>query len=314
MVDKTPKITKCPFCRKLFNVKLIENFYFCKNCEVAIREEKDMPVFNYNKNWVKSQIDSRQNLNRAGFTLKQIKKIPNIKTILDIGCGTGILVDILNRNGYLADGVDSSVDSINYAKVHRKGNFYLSSIENFKKNRDYDLIIATQLIEHLRDPNIFLLNVKRILRPKGYLYIETPNLNSWSKKSIWRRRIGGMYYGKDHRILYTNKSLTNLLRNNSFVIYKVFSKTFSPTILVETAYTSIFTFRKKSEFLEKPSIINPPINRENKNLFINILKKIYEQTKDSFIINMILFIPNKISGINSRGNQLIVIARNNNNE
>lgn len=310
------KTIKCPFCKKPLNTKLIVNFYFCKECEIAVRNEADMPlsgVHIYDKRWVKSQENEKYNFRRAVFIQTQIRNLDGIMTVLDIGCGTGILVDILNRSGYLVDGIDNSPEAIEFAKSHRKGNFYLSSIECFKREYKYDIIIATQLIEHLRNPESFLINVKRLLNPGGYIYIETPNLYSWSKRSIWRKRIGGMYYGIDHRICYTTKSLSALLRNNGFEISKIFTKTYSPTLFIEIINTLILLLKKDENTKEqKNPLLLIQQKNETKNLIKSACKKIYKQAKDSFIINAFLLIPNRISEINKRGNQLIFIARNNN--
>ena len=124
----TFKSINCPFCNDMLKDKLIDNFYFCGKCEVAIRGESDMPLSGiniYNKEWVNSQ-ENKTNLKRAFFVQKMVSKISGIKKILDIGCGSGILVDLLNRNGYTADGIDTSSNAIEFAKCNRKGNFYVS--------------------------------------------------------------------------------------------------------------------------------------------------------------------------------------------
>ena len=305
-------LINCPFCKRPVKTKLIADFYFCDVCEIAVRNERDMPQLGiniYDKDWVRSQENDKANFVRVSYALKQIKNLQGIRTVLDVGCGTGILVDTLNRSGYIADGIDSSVEAIKFAKSNKKGNFYLSSIGSFKNEHQYDLIIATQLIEHLRRPEEFLINVIKLLKTGGYLYIETPNLRSWSESSIWRRRIGGMFYGTDHRICYTAKSLTHLLRNNGFNVYKINTKTFSPTIFVEFLKTLICVFAKKEKQVQKESSFAN--STRTKNVFINIFQAAIKQIRDSLIVDIFLFIPNKISEINNRGNQLIVMAKNN---
>jgi len=297
--------TICPFCKSSLKTKLIVDFYFCKECEVAVRNEINMPLSwknIFDKNWVKTQDNEKVNIRKAFYVLKQVKRLGIRNKILDVGCGTGILVDILNRNGYITNGVDSSSDAIEFAKLHKKGNFYLSSLESFSNDNKYALVIATQLIEHLANPNVFLESAKKLLKPGGYLYIETPNLYSWNKRSIWRKRIGGMY-GKDHRILYTSKSLARLIKDSNFDIYKLFTWTYSPTIFVEGIKTLFSIFRKKTKIQNELVVINQTSNKPK-----SVLKNIYRQFKSSFIINTLLFIPNKISEFNNRGNQLIVIA------
>lgn len=47
------------------------------------------------------------------------------------------------------------------------------------KSNTYDAVYASNLIEHLVDPNLFIGEVYRVLRPGGYVLLDTPNLASW---------------------------------------------------------------------------------------------------------------------------------------
>jgi 2-polyprenyl-3-methyl-5-hydroxy-6-metoxy-1,4-benzoquinol methylase len=304
------QLIRCPFCGKVLRTKLIADFWFCESCEVATREEDNMPVKIgniYNESWIKAQEESRYILKRSYYLLAKIKELNGVRRILDIGCGTGILVDLLSRSGYTAVGIDSSPEAIEFAKRNKHGDYELASIESFQSQEIYDLIVAAQLIEHLRCPEIFLAKVKDLLKPRGYLLLETPNLNSWNKKSIWRRRIGGMFYGIDHRICYTPKSLTRLLCNNGFDVYKVITRTYSPTILTELITTLRLLLRNmhSESYYDKLACDGVSRNHAVKNACKNLIDKVIP----SFIVDALLFVPERISEINNRGNQLIVIAR-----
>ena len=257
---------KCPLCGKPLGTRLIADFWLCRDCEVAVRCENDMPLKKidiYNQDWVKAQEESKYILRKSRYLATKIKELRGVRCILDIGCGTGILVDILSQGGYITTGIDSSSNAIEVAKSHRQGNFVLASVECFQSERKYDLIVAAQLIEHLREPRDFLAKVRTLLKPEGY-----PNLKSWSKRSLWRRRIGGMFYGTDHRICYTPRSLTRLLCDHGFNIYKVITKRYSPTVFVELMSTFFSTFRDKPrESLHGDSVQSHSLR--------NALKKIY---------------------------------------
>ena len=69
------RIINCPFCHNNLSKKLIANFFYCPSCYLAIREEKDMPAFEYSDNWVYSQYYSKKNKIRANFIAKMILKI-----------------------------------------------------------------------------------------------------------------------------------------------------------------------------------------------------------------------------------------------
>ena len=125
----------CPLCKDKLTTKIGNSaFYVCKKCEMAIRKEEDMPHKQnsiYNNQWVLGEEQKSLNTKIAYYRLCQIKKIKGIKKILDVGCGTGILVDLLAKNGYIVDGVDSSQANIDYSKRHKQGNYLFQDIESF---------------------------------------------------------------------------------------------------------------------------------------------------------------------------------------
>lgn len=252
---------------------------------------------------------------RNRHALRRIKRLSGVDTILDVGCGSGDLVDLLNRRGYEADGIDTSKEVVDYAKNTRKGDFYHGDAENIKRalsNRKYDLVVACQLIEHLNDPLHFLLGVHEIMTNRGYLYLETPNLKAWRPRSVWRSRIGGMY-GEDHRFAFTTEALLNLLGLAGYDIKLMETRTYPPTIMKELICQVINKSQKQGKtssnqrlsIMEEENIIGKVAKRQIK----NILKKLYEHILESGLTSVILYIPNKLSERRGRGNHIIVIAR-----
>jgi len=181
----------CPICKDKLTTKISNSaFYVCKKCETAIRKEEDMPHKQnniYNDQWVLGEEQKRFNTKVAYYRLCQINRlhqINGIERILDLGCGIGILVDLLAKNGYVVDGVDSSEANIDYARRYKKGNYLLQDIESFDTGKKYDLMIASHLIEHLRAPDKFFKKVKTSMQKGGFLYIATPNFSARAAKSL----------------------------------------------------------------------------------------------------------------------------------
>ena len=68
---------------------------------------------NYNKEYFRE----RDSLNPLlAQSIKILAKENNLKTILDVGCGTGRLVHFLNKNSYQAYGCDTAKEAISLAK------------------------------------------------------------------------------------------------------------------------------------------------------------------------------------------------------
>lgn len=110
------------------------------------------------------------------------------KTILDIGCGVGYGCWILKRFGAKSvKGIDYSKETINYAqkKYRMKDiNFEVGDAENLLINTEkFDLLVAYELIEHLKNQKKFLEGVKDNLKEKGILIISTPNKNTYQSNN-----------------------------------------------------------------------------------------------------------------------------------
>ncbi|MFH0735649.1 MAG: class I SAM-dependent methyltransferase [bacterium] len=107
--------------------------------------------------------------------------------ILEIGCGYGYLTYSIHALGHNITGIDLSKNAIEYAKKNF-GEFYInSSFEDFVKtnNKKYDLIISTEVIEHVINPLDFVTNSINLLKQNGKLLLTTPNKNFASKNSVW---------------------------------------------------------------------------------------------------------------------------------
>lgn len=98
------------------------------------------------------------------------------RKILDVGCGTGVLAGILTDYGYDVTGIDISDSAIE--KCHEKGiNAYVQDLsEPFSfKEREFDCILMSEVLEHIVDPIQVLRKLRAVLKPGGVMIITTPN-------------------------------------------------------------------------------------------------------------------------------------------
>ena len=107
-------------------------------------------------------------------------QICNNLNILDIGCGGGLLCEPLSRLGGNVTGIDVSENSILTAKKHAsimglKIDYICTSIEELKTKKDFDLIIASEVIEHVLDRNYFLKMIRKIASNKTSFVFTTLN-------------------------------------------------------------------------------------------------------------------------------------------
>ncbi|OGD86268.1 hypothetical protein A2164_03785 [Candidatus Curtissbacteria bacterium RBG_13_35_7] len=146
------------------------------------------------------------------------------KLVLDIGCSTGYLGSILQKKGAKVFGIDISKNAV---KEARKQLFSAQELDlneqklPFKKNY-FDLIIASEIIEHLFEPEKILKEIHRILKINGYLLITTPNFLYWGHRIQFLK--GEFEYQEEgpfdrsHIHFFTYLSLFNHLINSEFII------------------------------------------------------------------------------------------------
>jgi SAM-dependent methyltransferase len=98
--------------------------------------------------------------------------------ILDVGCGNGYLVNHLAKMGHHVIGVDIAEDGIRIAKeTYPRLRFELhSAYDEFDDllGIPADVVISSEVIEHLYSPQRFLNNIHHALSPGGYLILTTP--------------------------------------------------------------------------------------------------------------------------------------------
>ena len=104
----------------------------------------------------------------------------DIKTALDIGCGRGEWVGLLQKNAIKAEGIDLNFAMLNDASSHGIKNLQKIDAFDFFKNcsdNSFDLISAFHIIEHIPYEQlfIFLQEIKRISTPNAIILLETPN-------------------------------------------------------------------------------------------------------------------------------------------
>ena len=97
--------------------------------------------------------------------------------ILDVGCGEGVVIrDILQQNSELCiTGLDISRDNLNVAEeLNPTARFVLGDVYELPfENDSFDLVICTEVLEHLKDPERAVAELKRV--SKKYCIISVPH-------------------------------------------------------------------------------------------------------------------------------------------
>ncbi len=182
------------------------------------------------------------------------KKQPKI---CDIGCGTGALLQELNRFG-IALGMDSSEDAIEFCSKKGITNVKKGKLPDdipFEKNF-FDLILLLDVLEHIDDEETVLKSCKQLLKPGGSIIITVP-----AYKLLWTKRDDFHH----HKRRYTKHQLIKAVKDSGLSITKI---SYYNTLLFPLALLArISTKLLKTE--KDPDLILPasPINRTMRFIF-----------------------------------------------
>jgi 2-polyprenyl-6-hydroxyphenyl methylase / 3-demethylubiquinone-9 3-methyltransferase len=105
------------------------------------------------------------------------KSLENI-TVLDVGCGGGLLCEPMSRMGATVKGIDATEENIQLARLHAEQtglciDYEVAPAE--EQSGTYDVVLAMEIVEHVADVNSFVASCCNLVRPDGLIYFSTIN-------------------------------------------------------------------------------------------------------------------------------------------
>ncbi len=117
--------------------------------------------------------------------------------LLDVGAGSGILVEAATHAGLTAVGIEPSTWLVEVGKLHNL-NILEGVLPNSSVGINYDIVTVVDVIEHVVDPYELLVAVRTVLRPGGICLIVTPDVGSLAAKILgfkwWHFRVAHISY------------------------------------------------------------------------------------------------------------------------
>jgi len=159
-------------------------------------------------------------LNKIVFLVGSIE----VKKVLDIGCGEGFVINKLLSSypHFKIIGLDINADVLCFAKhLNPRVEFIEGDINNFPlKKKSFDLVMAIEVLEHMRRPMEVLERVKEITTK--YALFSVPN-EPFFRISNFIRFKNFSHFGNDpeHLQNWTKVQFLKLLKSNGFTILKV---------------------------------------------------------------------------------------------
>lgn len=102
-------------------------------------------------------------------------------SVLDIGCGGGLVAEPLARLGADVTGIDPAPENIEAAKAHAKGarldiTYRSATAEELAASGEsFDAVLLLEVIEHVPDVPLFLRSVAPLVKPGGVMILSTLN-------------------------------------------------------------------------------------------------------------------------------------------
>lgn len=111
---------------------------------------------------------------------------PPAAPVLEVGCGDGLLLDLLARRGF-ADrvGVDPGRAAASGGRPDIVTGFFPEALDAVAPGRTYRLIVLRHVLEHIEAPVPFVARLAERLAPDGELWIEVPDLDSTLRRELW---------------------------------------------------------------------------------------------------------------------------------
>ena len=136
------------------------------------------------------------------------------KNILEVGCGKGEYLSILNKSGVFAHGVEFSDQAITVCRElgYRVTKGYFGDNDFTLPVSQYDGFICLNFMEHWPDPNQALTHLHSSLKDDAVGLLEVPNFNMILEKNLFSEFIA------DHLMYFTEDTLTFILQSNGFEV------------------------------------------------------------------------------------------------
>lgn len=194
----------------------------CNNCDILKTVIQPKNKFNPQTTHVDFYEENRflfQSLFKN--IVDRIKMFKKNGTVLDVGCSSGIILELLKKESFDVRGIEPNKKAcqVAYSKFKNKiFNGYL--FEFIKKNkRKFDIVIYNHVFEHIEDLNYEIRLINKIIKPNGLLVVGVPNTSNII--FLLRQKYWEYLVPLEHVWHFSKRYLINFMQEKNFQIVNV---------------------------------------------------------------------------------------------
>jgi 2-polyprenyl-6-hydroxyphenyl methylase/3-demethylubiquinone-9 3-methyltransferase len=182
-------------------------------------------------------------------------------SILDIGCGGGLVAEPMARLGAKVTALDASEDTLTVARDHAASqglviDYHLGGPEDLPPETSFDVVLALEVVEHVDDHMLFLRTCANLVKPGGVLILSTLNR---TMKAFFLAKVAAEYILRwgpkgthDWRLFMRPSEIAAVLMQEGLTLRDVTGLSYNPLFSVwttgkDTNVNYIMAFQKKKE-------------------------------------------------------------------
>lgn len=193
----------------------------CKNCKLVQLDRNFNPKFLYSKDYgYRTGINKTMTSHVKSIVKEAINKVKpkNKDYILDIASNDGTLLNFYDKK-FNTVGIDPLVNKYrkNYKKINKKISDFFSYrvLKKNKVDKKFKIITALSMFYDLKNPNLFLKDLKKILHKDGIFFLEHADLLSIIKNCLFDTIC------HEHLEYYSTKVIIDLMKKNNLRVFDI---------------------------------------------------------------------------------------------
>ena len=236
------EICPCPSCGSGHTYKMpvfrLHSIRECDGCGLWFSSDMSDPGEEFYKGIYAAekkscdQLSELRTIRSSDFetTLVELLKLFNNDSqqvsILDWGCGVGEYVKELSDLGYDAVGFERNSEIVNHANnILYQRTLLTDSIKEI--DRQFDFVLAIQVLEHLPNPLSFLISLREYMHVRSKVIVYVPNMNFFRiRKDFVNGNLPDGNYPPHHLTFWSKRSLVDLFNRAGFQLLSITESTY----------------------------------------------------------------------------------------